>query len=133
MLPSLATLGHATGVRIIRWADRDWQHAGLRRSHLVLGGSGGGLRGGSGAGKSENDNECADSEFHNVPLGKNSFCKSLKKLIFAAGGELSVPGPFHRRSDHPADKPGLGACWSSTRPPCAGWRRRRSVLWQLRR
>jgi hypothetical protein len=64
-LLELASLGHAAAIRIIGRAGRNRQHAGAGRSDLMLSGGGGGLGCGSYTGEDENDDECADDEFHN--------------------------------------------------------------------
>ena len=60
----LAAESHSAGIRIIRSAAGDGQHADLGDSHLVFGGSGGGLGGSNCTGEDEDGDEGADDVFH---------------------------------------------------------------------
>jgi hypothetical protein len=72
----LAT-GHTTGVRVVRSAGRNWQHAGAGDGDLVLRGGAGGLGCGGYTGENEDDNECANDMFHSVVLPKLYLCKKI--------------------------------------------------------
>jgi hypothetical protein len=60
---------HAAGIWIVRSAGRNWYNADAGGCDLVLGGSGGGLRGGSCTGEDEDDDEGTNDVFHiGIPL-----------------------------------------------------------------
>ena len=65
----LATETHTAGVGIVWSAHGNWEHRGAGSDDLVLGGGGGGLRGGNCSGEDQDGNEGANDMFHNgIPL-----------------------------------------------------------------
>jgi hypothetical protein len=76
-LDLLSATEHATSVRIVRSAGRNWQHAGAGDGDLVLRGGAGGLGCGGCTGENEDDNKCANDMFHSEILPKLYLCKKI--------------------------------------------------------
>ncbi len=83
----LATSGNTAGIRVVRSAHGNRQHAGTCSGDLVLGGGGGGLGGSNGSGKDEDDDEGANDMFHNgIPLK----LYSQKKISLDKANEVTI-------------------------------------------
>ena len=83
----LATSSHSAGVRIIRSAAGDRQHAATRNSDFVLGGGRRDLGGGNCTGEDKDGDEGADELFHSeVPLK----LYSQEKICMDKANEVTI-------------------------------------------
>jgi hypothetical protein len=83
----LTALSHTTGIRIVRSARRNWDHADAGGDDLVLGGCGRGLGRSGYTSENEGDDKGADDMFHSgIPL-KLYF---LKKISLDKPDEVTI-------------------------------------------
>ena len=68
---------HTAGVRIVRGAGWDRQHARACSGHFVFGRSRSGLGGGCCTGEDKDNDKCAHDMFHSEILPKLYFCKKI--------------------------------------------------------